>query len=204
MDAPTNNSHTALPRQAGNPRYKCSCGASFTQWQGLTQHIRTALNPTSCVSCVFKSARPYAHREHILKRHAELNPDEVLGKRAGSRRPATSLTKRSAQQPRSRPAVEQGQQMSARFQPYPLALPLVVGVTSVSQPATSVAHNLQPVHITMDEHEYAPRSEVRYAPDLPAVSVNRRACRASKRLRRFTSGPTWVSKTFFPHDIFDF
>src|SRR5258708_9930887 len=147
MDARTNNPHTALPQgQAGNPRHECSCGASLTQWQGLTRHIRTALNPTSCVSCDFKSARPYAHREHILKRHPELNPDEVLGKRAGSRRPATPLTKRSAQQPRSLPTVEQGQQMLARFQPYPLAPPLVAGVTSVSQPATSAAHNLQPLH----------------------------------------------------------
>ena len=174
MDAPTNNPHTALPQgQAGNPRHECSCGASFTQRQGLTRHIRTALNPNSCVSCDFKWVRPYAYREHIIKNHQELDPDMVLGKSAQSRRPATPLTKRSAQQPRSLPTVEQGQQMLARFQPYPLAPPLVVGVTSVPQPATSVGHNLQPVHpgpaITMDEHEYAPRSEFRDAPDLPAT-----------------------------------
>jgi hypothetical protein len=208
MNIPTNNPqlpHTALPQsQAGNSRHKCSCGASFTQWQGLTRHIRTALNPTSCaiVSCDFKSARPYAHREHILKRHPELNPDEVLGKR-GSRRPATPLTKRSAQQPRPLLAVERGQQTSARFQPYPLALPSVVGVTGVSQRATSV-DNLQPMHpepaITMHEHDF------RDAPDLPAMlpSIEERPELARDLDDSLQDRQLGLAKTFFPRAIFDF
>ncbi len=158
-----------------NPRHACFCGASFTQRQGLTRHIRTAHNPSSCVSCDFKWARPYAYREHIVKRHPGLNPDEVLGKPAGSRRRATAFTGRLAQQQGSLPAIEQHRQKSTRFLPHllPLPLPSVAGVTSVSPPAfPSMAHNLRLVHpgpaISMDEDEYAPGSEFRDAPDLSA------------------------------------
>jgi hypothetical protein len=202
MNIPTNNPqlhHTALP-QSENSRHECSCGANFKQWQGLTRHIRTALSPTSCaiVSCDFKSARPYAHREHILKRHPELNPNKVLDKR-GSRRPTTPLTKRSAQEPRPLFAVEQGQQTSARFQPYPLALPSVVGVTGVSQRATS-ADNLQPVHpepaITMHEHDF------RDAPHLPPMpsSIEERA-ELLHDLDDALHRQLRLAKTFFPRYI---
>jgi hypothetical protein len=211
MDAPTTNSHTALPQgQAGNLRHECSCGASFIQRQGLTRHIRRALNPHSCVSCDFRWVRPYAYRKHIIKNHPDLDPDIVVGKSAESRRPAMPPTKRSAQQPRSLPAVEQGQQMSARFQPYPLAPPLVAGVTSVPQPATFVAHDLQPVHpglaITMDEHEHAPRSEFRDALDLPAMFPSTEECAelVSDLDDSRQDCQLGLANTFFPRDIFDF
>ena len=151
----------------------CSiCYASYAQRTGAWRHIRTVHNPKLCFLCnEFRWARPYEYRNHLLKKHPDVNPDVILGKAPGSRRRATILTEhipqQQQQQPISPPTIGQDQHNWAESQPNPSAPPFSTGArdTSVSSPAVPFMDcNSQPVYaeqtVTMGEHEYTHRLEV--------------------------------------------
>jgi hypothetical protein len=159
---PNPASSQASPEE-GALRYLCSpCHTSYVQPQGLGRHIRTVHNPNLCFRCEFRWGRPYEYRNHLQKKHPDVDPDTILGKALGSRRRATILTEYLPQQPSvSLPAVEQGQQNRTESQPNPLAppseSPAPAGVTSVSPPTGSSGdYNSQPFYaeqtVTMEEH----------------------------------------------------
>ena len=74
-------------REALKRSYSCDiCGNQYSQPQGLSRHHQAEHKPHSCLYCGFKWSRPYQYRIHLEKRHLDVNPDNVLGKPAGSRR----------------------------------------------------------------------------------------------------------------------
>jgi hypothetical protein len=85
------------PRQSTRMReverpYSCEvCGERFAQPQGVKRHYRAKHDPSSCIYCGAKWSRPYLYRDHIEKHHPGVDPDQVLGKAAGSRRKATVI-----------------------------------------------------------------------------------------------------------------
>ncbi|KAI0274359.1 hypothetical protein BGY98DRAFT_1099021 [Russula aff. rugulosa BPL654] len=70
--------------------YLCnSCGELYAQPQGINRHYRAKLDPSSYIYCGAKRSHPYEYRNHIEKRHRDIDP--VSGKVAGSRGEATAI-----------------------------------------------------------------------------------------------------------------
>lgn len=122
-------------------RYICkTCGKRFSQSQGVSRHRRAVHNkPHSCFhsNCKFKWTRPCEYRTHLQKRHPNVNPDKVLGKRAGSRCRSTIIG-RDLPQPRPQHFFLDPKQWSqanvSPQRPMTSPLPELVKITHVSQP----------------------------------------------------------------------
>ena len=112
--------------------YSCDiCGKKYSQPQGVSRHRQAEHSPHSCLYCVFKWSRPYQYRAHLEKWHLDVNPDNVLGKPAGSRRKSTIIGRNLLKHPAMEPDL-QGQTESP---------PAVANITHVSRPAMlSVAY----------------------------------------------------------------
>ena len=76
-------------------RYLCSiCGKGYAQRQGLTRHQREAHKTNLCRHCdAFEWGRPYLLREHLKRRHPDIDPDVELEEvKRNSHRTTTSTT----------------------------------------------------------------------------------------------------------------
>jgi hypothetical protein len=123
-------------REALKRPYSCDiCGKRYSQLQGLSRHHQAEHNPHSCLYCGFKWSRPYQYRSHLERRHLDVNPDDVLGKPAGSRRKSTIIG-RNLPQHVSPPAIDLGRQIQTEPLQRPLMppLPAMAKVTHVSRP----------------------------------------------------------------------
>ena len=123
--------HEALIRP-----YSCDiCRKRYSQLQGLSRHHQAEHNPHACLYCDFKWSRPYQYRSHLERRHLDVNPDDVLGKPAGSRRKSTIIG-RNLPQHVSPPAIDLGRQTRTEPLQRPLMppLPAMAKVTHVSLP----------------------------------------------------------------------
>ena len=152
-------------REAPERPYSCDdCGKRYSQRQGVSRHRQKAHNnPHSCcvLPCKFKWYRPDLYRAHLEKRHSDVNPDEVLGKRAGSRR-RSMIIGRDLFQQFIPPAIEPGRRSRAepRQRPMTPPLPALANVTHVPSPAMPpVSHDPQPEYaepkFSTYEHEDA-------------------------------------------------
>ena len=126
-------------REAPKRSYSCDvCGKQYSQPQGVSRHRQAEHhNPHSCLYCGFKWSRPYQYRLHLEKWHLDVNPDNVLGKPAGSRCKSTIIG-RNLPQHASPPPIEpdrQGQTESP---------PAVANVTHTSRPAILSAAYFDP------------------------------------------------------------
>ena len=126
-------------REAPKCSYSCDvCGKQYSQPQGVSRHRQAEHHsPHSCLYCAFKWSRPYQYRLHLEKWHLDVNPDNVLGKPAGSRRKSTIIG-RNLPQHASPPPIEpdrQGQTESP---------PAVANVTHTSRPAILPAAYFDP------------------------------------------------------------
>ena len=122
--------------EAPKRSYSCDvCGKQYSQPQGVSRHRQAEHHsPHSCLYCAFKWSRPYQYRVHLEKWHLDVNPDNVLGKPAGSRRKSTIIGRNSLQHA-SPPAMEPD--LQSQTEPPPT----VSNVTHVSRPAMlSVAY----------------------------------------------------------------
>ena len=100
-------------REAPERQYICdTCGKQYSQSQGVSRHRQAEHNPPSCLRCDFKWSRPYQYRTHLEKCHLEVDPDDVLGKPAGSRR-RTKIVGRDRPQHLSPPAIQSDQPTEA-------------------------------------------------------------------------------------------
>lgn len=76
------------------PYFCDTCGKRYSQPQGVSRHRQTAhKSPYSCLfsHCDFKWTRPCKYRAHLENWHRNVDPDEVLGKPAGSRLKSTII-----------------------------------------------------------------------------------------------------------------
>lgn len=152
-------------REASERRYSCDiCGKRYSQQQGVSRHRRKAHNnPHSCcvLRCKFKWTRPDLYRSHLEKQHPDVNPDEVLGKPAGSRR-RSAIIGRDIQQrfppPAVGPRTGQWSRAEPRLRPMTPLLPAVADVTHAPLPAIiPLSYDPQPEYaepaITKCKHE---------------------------------------------------
>ncbi|KAH9968465.1 hypothetical protein BJV74DRAFT_889878 [Russula compacta] len=114
-------------RLAGAPKgpYSCSiqgCSKEYARPGGLGRHYREKHAPNLCMHCgVFKWGRPYLLREHIEKKHPDVDLDAALDKATGTS--SRIITGHPQQQWVSPSAPEHDQWGCAESQPYPLTLP---------------------------------------------------------------------------------
>lgn len=73
-------------------RYPCNlCGKRYFQPQGLKRHQRESHGASRCMYCRgFKWGRPYLLRDHLKKRHPEVNIDAALEEATRTHRRATA------------------------------------------------------------------------------------------------------------------
>ena len=120
--------------------YSCDiCGKKYSQPQGVSRHRHAAHdNPHSCLRCEFKWSRPYQYRIHLEKWHPDVDPDNVLGKSAGSHSRSTIIG-RDLPQHFPLPTVDSYRRSPAELghwqRPVTLLLPEAAKVTHVSRPA---------------------------------------------------------------------
>jgi len=81
-------------RLAPMGRYSCNvCGKRFSQPQGTKRHQRETHGASPCMYCGdFKWGRPYLLRDHLKKRHPDVNIDAALEEATRTRRRATGTT----------------------------------------------------------------------------------------------------------------
>lgn len=135
---------SAVMREVLERPYLCkACGERYAQPQGVNRHYRAKHDPSSCNYCGANWSRPYQYRDHIEKRHPDIDPDLVLGKVAGSRRKATVIGR---EQP---PAIIHGQQIHhISMRPTPtLPAPAAVKATRVPSSLFSNGKEAQPVSV---------------------------------------------------------
>ena len=176
----TGNGPTATSRQPGRQpttingaprrRYLCTiCGKGYAQRQGVTRHQREAHKTNSCRHCrAFGWGRPYLLREHLAKRHPDIDPDiELEEVNRNSRRTTTSTTHlpRECLLP---PALEHSRQVNVeshwQLHPPTLSLPPMTSFPPVSPNVfQDVGDCLQPKlaepTIMKNKHEGAQQSE---------------------------------------------
>lgn len=188
--------HKALKRP-----YSCDiCGKRYSQQQNVLRHQRNAhSNPHPCIvtGCGFKWTRPYVYGKH-LECHRDsdyVDPEEALGKPAGSRRRSNiigrDLPSPSAIYPDQR---SQEPRQHSMTQPPPAA----ANVTHVPLSAMSlVAYDPQPEHaepaITTCIHEDARGFEFIGATNSPSVFSE---CAQSVNDLSIQSGQTWLVHAF--------
>ena len=75
-------------RGALQGRYLCTiCKIDYAQPQGLTRHEREKHKAKSCTYCSeFTWGRLYLYIEHLLKRHADIDPNAAISKATWTRR----------------------------------------------------------------------------------------------------------------------
>ena len=121
-------------RETPERPYSCDiCSKRYSQRQGVSRHRRKAHNsPHSCcvLHCEFKWTRPDVYRAHLENRHSDVNPDNVLGKPAGSRRRSTIIG-RDLPQDFPRPALEPDRRSQAELRQHPMTSPLPTQISSV-------------------------------------------------------------------------
>lgn len=149
-------------RKARERPYLCDiCGKRYSQSQGVSRHRQAEHNPHSCLYCDFKWSRPYQYRIHLKRLHPDVDPDDVLGKSAESRRRSTIIGRDLPLPP---PSIEpDGPGRRNRAESRPLTLPrvpppAVPNVTHDLRPAVlSVSYGHHPEHAeltnTMPTHE---------------------------------------------------
>ena len=153
-------------RETSKRSYSCAvCGKQYSQPQGVSRHRQAEHHSLySCLYCAFKWSRPYQYRLHLEKWHLDVNPDNVLGKPAGSRRRSTIIG-RNLPEHASPPPIEpdlQGQTESP---------PAEANVTHVSRPAMlSVAYyDLAEPAVTTHKREDASVLELPDASGAPST-----------------------------------
>ncbi|KAI0253122.1 hypothetical protein BJV78DRAFT_242445 [Lactifluus subvellereus] len=78
--SPALSSRSAGTRKAPKGPYSCeNCNKTFACCQVLYRHQREIHEPDWCIFCDdFKWARPYLLKEHLIKKHPELDTDAAL------------------------------------------------------------------------------------------------------------------------------
>ena len=100
-----------------------TCGERFAQQQGVNRHFREKHNPSLCSYCDVEWSRPYQYRDHLEKYHPDVDPDEILGKTAGSRRRSAIIARDPLQQQVLPATVEHHGRSHSEIRPYPPTLP---------------------------------------------------------------------------------
>ncbi|KAI0253118.1 hypothetical protein BJV78DRAFT_242258 [Lactifluus subvellereus] len=95
--SPALSSRSASARKNPKGPYPCeSCYKTFAYPQVLYRHQREKHEPDWCIFCGdFKWARPYLLKDHLIKKHPELDTDAALDDAMKARRRATTTTRRS-------------------------------------------------------------------------------------------------------------
>lgn len=161
-------------RGAPKPKgqYLCDvqgCRKEYKQSQGLWLHYREKHSPNLCTYCgVFRWARPYRYREHLEKRHPEVDLKMVLDEARQTRHSATITAGYPWQQQFSPSTPKHDRWGHAESQPYLLSSSAlgVVKPPPIFPVTVSVAHhNLQPGAAeptiwTKHKHEDSPQFQV--------------------------------------------
>ena len=189
--------HKALKRT-----YSCNiCGKRYSQQQNVLRHQRKAhSNPHPCIvtGCGFKWTRPYVYRKH-LKCHSDcVNPEEALGKPAGSRH-RSNIIGRDLPPPVIYP--DQRRQAESRQHSMTQPLPAAANVTYAPLSAMSlvevVVYDLPPEHaepaIITCKHEDACRLEFIGAINSPSVFSE---CAQPVNDLSIHGGQTWLVHAF--------
>ncbi|KAI0255249.1 hypothetical protein BJV78DRAFT_754161 [Lactifluus subvellereus] len=84
---PASSGRSPSAREALERSYSCEkCDKEFTQPQGLNRHRREIHEPKTCTFCgAFKWGRRYLLKEHLKKKHPELNTDSALAHHGATR-----------------------------------------------------------------------------------------------------------------------
>ena len=95
--SPALSRRSAGARKTPNGPYPCeNCCKTFAYPQVLYRHQREKHEPDWCIFCGdFKWARPYLLKEHLIKKHPELDTDAALADVMKARRKVTMTTRRS-------------------------------------------------------------------------------------------------------------
>jgi len=74
-------------------RYSCNlCDKRYSQRQGVRRHQREAHDAHLCMYCRdYAWGRPYRLREHLVKRHPDVDPDAALEQATGTRHRPTMI-----------------------------------------------------------------------------------------------------------------
>ena len=89
-------------RRVPKGQYSCNiCRKVYAQPQGVTRHLREIHRASICAYCGdFEWGRPYRFKEHLKKRHPEVDPDAALDEAARIYRGPTTIRRHSQRQQR--------------------------------------------------------------------------------------------------------
>ena len=87
-------------RTAPDRPYSCkACGKRYAQPQGVRRHQRETHKARLCKYCLtFEWGRPYRYRQHLIKRHRDVDADAALGEATALQRVATIVTQYARKQ----------------------------------------------------------------------------------------------------------
>lgn len=187
--------------------YSCdTCGKKYSQPQGVSRHRHAVHeNPHSCLRCDFEWCRPYQYRIHLKKWHPDVDPDNVLGKSAGSRCRSTIIGRDLPQDfpplvvdpdRRSRGELLHWQRQVT------LPLPVAEDVAHVSQPSMLyVSHD---PHLEHAEPAVSSRKceddrvlELSDDTDSPSAVSSTEECAQSLESTQRASGQLWFAQPFW-------
>ena len=200
----TGNRPTATSWQSGRQpttingahrrRYLCTiCGKGYAQRQGVTRHQREVHKTNSCRHCrAFQWGRPYLLREHLERRHPDIDPDTELEEVNRNSRKTTISTTHLPREWVLPPALEHSRQVSVESQlrPPTLSLPPVKNFPPVSPNAFQdvddcLQPNLAEPAIMKNNHEGAQQLE--------ALNSTEKASQIGKDLDDFTHMQIWLA-----------
>jgi hypothetical protein len=130
-----------VKRGVPNGRYRCTiCGLGYAQAQGLTRHHRETHEASLCTRCNdFKWGRPYRYKEHLKKRHPDIDPNVALEEATKTRRRTVFNTKGSPRQ-RASPSTaihDRWGRVETGLNPSLPPPGTVVGIAPISPPSMS-------------------------------------------------------------------
>ena len=90
----------SMRRVPKGPSYSCNiCRKVYAQPQGVTRHHRETHSANLCTYCGdFEWGRPYRFKEHLKKRHPDVDPDAALDEATKIHRRPTTIRRYPPQQ----------------------------------------------------------------------------------------------------------
>lgn len=153
----------ASTRRVPKGPYSCDiCRKVYAQPQGVSRHHREAHSSKTCTYCGdFEWGRPYRFKEHLKRRHPNIDPDVAVDEaRRIHRRAATTIRRYLPQQRALTPTHEYGRGGRRAERPLTLDPSAVVAPSTMSFASYKLQSKSTESTMQRDEHEDA--TELRF------------------------------------------
>ena len=174
-DAKTSSQWPSSTRRVPKGPYSCDiCRKVYAQPQGVKRHQRETHSTNTCTYCGdFKWGRPYRFREHLKRRHPDVDPDVALDEASRIHRRATTTRRYLPQQRVSTHIPENnlgGRRAESKMRPLTSGQSAIAGVTAISPSIMSFAsYNPQSESaVSIMKRRHNPE----YAPELQYLDVS--------------------------------